>query len=41
MVGISPTLNVSDTYISKNEVTLLLRYDVFAIVVVVVVVGQG
>ena len=41
MVGISPTLNVSDTYISKNEVTLLLRYDVFAIVAVVVVVGQG
>ena len=40
MVGINPTLNVSDTYISKNEVTLLLRYDVFA-VVVVVVVGQG
>ena len=40
MVGISPTLNVSDTYISKNEVTLLLRYDVSAIVVVVVV-GQG
>ena len=39
MVGISPTLNVSDTYISKNEVTLLLRYDVSA--VVVVVVGQG
>lgn len=38
MVGISPTLNVSDTYISKNEVTLLLRYDIFA---VVVVVGQG
>ena len=37
MVGISPTLNVSDTYISKNEVTLLLRYDVSA----VVVVGQG
>ena len=40
MIGISPTLNVSDTYISKNEVTLLLRYDVSAIVVVVVV-GQG
>ena len=38
MVGISPTLNVSDTYISKNEVTLLLRYVVSA---VVVVVGQG